>query len=229
MHPLEKFTRRNEPVAQSASSIVSKANAAAPTTFRGTVLSPDTPVAPPPWVRVAAPPRPVVAEAPAAPPAPPPPSPEQVAAPFKAKIAELEQQLAAERARMVAVVQKVDADLQQFESNARALIVDMALVAARVFVGETVPAEAVKNAVGKAIENLPLTPGMTLHVAAANADALKDQVPTALRISVDPNLKPGDCRLEADSGGVDARLEVRAHELRQRLLATLLDGRGDAE
>lgn len=221
MHPLEKFTRKSEPVAQPASPT--------PTTFRGTVLAPDTPVAPPPWVRVVAPPMPVVAEAPKAPPAPPPPSPEQVAAPFKAKLAELEAQLAAERGRMVAVVQKIDADLQQFESNARALIVDMSLVAARVFVGETVPAEAVKNAVGKAIENLPLTPGMTLHVAAANADALKDQVPTALKISVDPNLKPGDCRLESDSGGVDGRLEVRAHELRQRLLATLLDGRGDAE
>ena len=86
-----------------------------------------------------------------------------------------------------------------------------------------------RSAVIEAIDNLPLTPGMTLHVAAANADALKDQVPAALKISVDPNLKPGDCRLESDSGGVDARLEVRAHELRQRLLATLLDGRGDAE
>ena len=105
----------------------------------------------------------------------------------------------------------------------------MALVAARVFVGETGSVEAIKNVVAKAIESLPLTPGMTLHVAAANAEALKGQLPATLRISVDPGLKPGDCRLESDSGGVDARLEVRAHELRQRLLAALLDGRGDAE
>jgi flagellar biosynthesis/type III secretory pathway protein FliH len=98
-----------------------------------------------------------------------------------------------------------------------------------VFVGETGSVEAIKNVVAKAIESLPLTPGMTLHVAAANAEALKGQLPATLRISVDPGLKPGDCRLESDSGGVDARLEVRAHELRQRLLAALLDGRGDAE
>jgi flagellar biosynthesis/type III secretory pathway protein FliH len=87
----------------------------------------------------------------------------------------------------------------------------------------------VKNAVGKAVENLSLTPGMVLRIAAANAEALKDHVPQELKIVVDPTLKPGDCRLDSDSGGVDARLEVRAHELRQRLLATLLDGRGDAE
>jgi hypothetical protein len=216
MHPLEKFTRKS-PLAPPPTTTTT-------TAFRGVVLAPGTPVAPPPWVRMLEPP-PVEFEEPPEPPPPPPPSPEQIVAPFKAKIAELERQIAAERARMVEVAHKVDADLQQFESNARALIVDMALVAARVFVGETVPAEAVKNAVGKAIENLPLTPGMTLHVAAAHAEALKNQVPATLKIAVDPSLKPGDCRLESDSGGVDARLETRAHELRQRLLATLLDGR----
>jgi hypothetical protein len=219
MHPLEKFTRK----ANAAPPAPAPTSSAA--TFRGTVLSPDAPVAPPPWVRLLEPPPPDAFEEPLAPLPPPPPSPEQIAAPFKARIAELERQLATERSRMVNVVQKVDADLQQFESNARALIVDMALVAARVFVGETVPTEAVKNAVGKAVENLPLTPGMTLYVASANADAIKEHVPASLKIMVDPNLKPGDCRLDSDNGGIDGRLEVRAHELRQRLLATLLDGR----
>jgi hypothetical protein len=222
MHPLERFTRKSESDLRPASST--------PTAFRGTVLAADAPVSLPPWVRsVAPPPEEAALDEPEAPPPPPAPSPEQIAAPFKAKIAALEQQLTAERARMVEVAQRIDADLTQFESTARALIVDMALVAARVFVGETLPVDAIKNAVGKAIEGLPLTPGMTLHVAAANAEALKDQVPATLRISVDPRLVPGDCRLESDSGGVDARLEVRAHELRQRLLAALLDGRGDAE
>jgi len=223
MHPLERFTRKAEPELRPASTA---------TTFRGTVLAAGTPVALPPWARqqLPAPEEPASSPSPpAAPAAPPPPSPEQVAAPLKAKIAELEGQLAAERKRLVEVTKKIDADLVQFESNARALIVDMALVAARVFVGESAPVEAVKNAVGKALESLPLTPGMTLRVAAANAEALKDHVPATLKIAVDPNLKPGDCRLESDSGGVDARLEVRAHELRQRLLAALLDGRGDAE
>jgi hypothetical protein len=224
VHPLEKFTRKAEHQHQPEPTST--------TTFRGTILSAGTPVAPPPWVRAL--PEPAAAaviEAPktATPAAPPPPSPDEVAAPFKAKIAELERQLAAERARMVETTKKVEADLQQFESNARALIVDMALVAARVFVGEVVSADAVKNAVGKAVENLSLTPGMVLRIAAANAEALKDHVPQELKIVVDPTLKPGDCRLDSDSGGVDARLEVRAHELRQRLLATLLDGRGDAE
>jgi hypothetical protein len=225
MHPLERFTRKSEPELRSASTT--------PTAFRGTVLAAGTPVTLPPWVRNTLPPPEEVSEfAPAAsapPPLPPPPSPEQIAAPFKAKIAALEQQLAAERTRIVEVAQKVDADLVQFESTARALIVDMALVAARVFVGEAAPVEAVRNAVGKALESLPLTPGMTLHVAGANAEALKEHVPATLKIAVDPNLKPGDCRLESDSGGVDGRLEVRAHELRQRLLAALLDGRGDGE
>ena len=225
MHPLEKFTRKTAVLPTPAATTTT-------TTFRGSVLSPGAPVSLPPWVRMLEPPPDALEEqvvAAAAPPAPPPPSPEQIAAPFKARIAELEAQLAAERARMAAAAQKVDLDLQRFESNARALIVDMALVAARVFVGETVSVEAVTNAVGKAIENLPLTPGMTLRVAAANAEALKSKVPDTLKIVVDPTLKPGDCRLDSESGGVDARLEVRAHELRQRLLATLLDGRGDAE
>jgi hypothetical protein len=215
MHPLEKFTRKTEVPTQPASTT---------TTFRGSVLSSETPVAPAPWIRSMAPVPAPTAEA-AKPPAPPPPSPEQIAAPFKERIAQLEKELAAERSRLVEVVRRIDTDLQQFESNARELVVDMALVAARVFVGEAVPVEAVKNAVGKAMENLPLTPSMTLRVAAANADALKGHVPATLTIAVDPNLKPGDCRLEAEAGGVDGRLEVRAHELRQRLLATLLDGR----
>jgi hypothetical protein len=221
MHPLEKFTRKMEHRSATASMSPS-------VPFRGMVLSADMPVSAAPWVRVpqsVAPTEPELAKSPP----PPPPSPEEVAAPFKEQIALLEAQLTAERARFIEVSQKIDLDLQHFESNARALIIDMALVAARVFVGETGSVEAIKNVVAKAIESLPLTPGMTLHVAAANAEALKGQLPATLRISVDPSLKPGDCRLESDSGGVDARLEVRAHELRQRLLAALLDGRGDAE
>ena len=222
MHPLEKFTRKMEHRSTTASMPPS-------VPFRGMVLSADMPVSAAPWVRVPQSVAPTEPELAKSPPPPPPPSPEQVAAPFKEQIALLEAQLIAERARFIEVSQKIDLDLQHFESNARALIIDMALVAARVFVGETGSVEAIKNVVAKAIESLPLTPGMTLHVAAANAEALKGQLPATLRISVDPSLKPGDCRLESDSGGVDARLEVRAHELRQRLLAALLDGRGDAE
>jgi hypothetical protein len=220
MHFLEKFTKKTDfevkPTAQ--------------TTYRGAVLSADTPVSPPPWVRSTTTPveAPKAAAAPSPPP-PPAPTPEELVAPYKLKISELQAELATERQRMVGVAQRIDQDLVRFESNARALIIDMALVAAQVFVGSETPVQAIKNAVAKAIETLPLTPSMVLHVAAANADAMKDHVPATLKVMVDPGLRPGDCRLSSENGGVDARLEVRAQELRQRLIAALLDGRGDAQ
>lgn len=223
MHFLEKFTKKTD----------FEVKATSQTTYRGAVLSADTPVSSPPWVRSSTTPgeqpKAAAATPPPSPPMPPTPTPEELIAPYKQKISELQADLAVERQRMIGVAQRIDQDLVRFESNARALIIDMSLVAAQVFVGSETPVEAVKNAVSKAIETLPLTPSMVLSVAAANADALKDHVPATLKIVVDPALKPGDCRLSSENGGVDARLEVRAQELRQRLIAALLDGRGDVE
>jgi hypothetical protein len=221
MHFLEKFTKKTDFELKTTSA----------TTYRGAILSADTPVSSPPWIRssTASVEQPKAAVPPPSPPPPPTPTPEELIAPYKQKISELQAELAVERQRMVGVAQRIDQDLVRFESNTRALIIDMALVAAQVFVGSEIPVEAIKNAVAKASETLPITPSMVLFVAAANADAMKDHVPATLKIVVDPALKPGDCRLSSENGGVDARLEVRAQELRQRLIAALLDGRGDAE
>lgn len=219
MHPLEQFTKKTHfTITQTTQ-----------TTYRGAVLEPGTPVSRPPWAETA-PVRPV-AVAPEAPPppSPPAPTPEEIIAPYRRKVSELEGQLARERQQMSSAVQRIEQDLTRFESNARALIVDMALIAAQVFVGSEAPVEAIKNVVTKAIEALPLTPTAVLYVAPQNADALKEQPPSAVKIAVDPTLKPGDCRLSSEHGGVDGRLETRAQELRQRLLTALLDGRGDAE
>jgi len=222
MHPLEQFTRKTEFATKQTTQ----------TAYRGAILEPGAPVSMPPWA-TSAPAKPVtVAPAtpsPPPPPPPPPPSPEEIVAPYKRKISELEGQLAQERQQMSSVVERIEQDLTRFESNARALIVDMALIAAQVFVGSEASVEAIKNVVGKAIEALPLTPTTVLYVAPQNADALKEQPPSTLKIAVDPTLKPGDCRLSSENGGVDGRLETRAQELRQRLLTALLDGRGDAE
>lgn len=222
MHPLEKFTRKTEFAIKQTTQ----------TTYRGAILEPGAPVSMPPWV-AAAPAKTVAAgpATPSPPPPPPPPAPssEEIVAPYKRKISELEGQLAQERQRISSAVERIEQDLTRFESNARTLIVDMALIAAQVFVGSEASVEAIKNVVGKAIEALPLTPTTVLYVAPQNADALKEQSPSSLKIAVDPTLKPGDCRLSSESGGVDGRLETRAQELRQRLLTALLDGRGDAE
>jgi flagellar biosynthesis/type III secretory pathway protein FliH len=222
MHPLEQFTRKTEFAIKPTT----------PTTYRGAILDPGAPVSLPPWA-AAAPAKPVAAEpaTPATPAPPPPPTPtaDEIAAPYKRKISELEKQLAQERQQMASAVQRIEQDLTRFESNARALIVDMSLTAAQVFVGSEAPVEAIRNVVGKVIEVMPLTPTTVLYVAPQNAEALKDQPPSTLKIAVDPALKPGDCRLSSEHGGIDGRLETRAQELRQRLLTALLDGRGDAE
>ena len=222
MHPLEQFTRKTEFAIKETTQTV----------YRGVILEPGAPVSMPPWA-ASAPAKPVAADpatpSPPSPPPPPAPSPDEIVAPYKRKISELEGQLAQERQRMSSAVERIEEDLTRFESNARALIVDMALIAAQVFVGSEASVEAIKNVVGKAIEALPLTPTTVLYVAPQNADALKEQPPSFLKIAVDPTLKPGDCRLSSENGGVDGRLETRAQELRQRLLTALLDGRGDAE
>jgi hypothetical protein len=223
MHPLEQFTRKTEFAIKPTT----------PTMYRGAILEPGAPVSLPPWA-AAAPTRPVAADpaTPSPPPAPPPPptpTADEIAAPYKRKISELEKQLAQERQQMASAVQRIEQDLTRFESNARALIVDMSLTAAQVFVGSEAPVEAIRNIVGKVIEVMPLTPTTVLYVAPQNAEALKDQPPSTLKIAVDPALKPGDCRLSSEHGGIDGRLETRAQELRQRLLTALLDGRGDAE
>jgi flagellar biosynthesis/type III secretory pathway protein FliH len=222
MHPLEQFTRKTEFAIKPTTQ----------TTYRGAILEPGAPVSIPPWA-AAAPAKTVAADpatpSPTAPPPPPAPSPDEIAAPYKRKISELEGQLTQERQRMSSAVERIEQDLTHFESNARELIVDMALIAAQVFVGSEASVEAIRNVVSKAIESLPLTPTTVLYVAPQNADALKEQPPSSLKIAVDPTLKPGDCRLSSENGGVDGRLETRAQELRQRLLTALLDGRGDAE
>lgn len=224
MHPLEQFTRKTEFAIKPTT----------PSTYRGAILEPGAPVSMPPWA-AAAPTKSVAADPATASPSPPPPPPapaptaEEIAAPYKRKISELEKQLAQERQQMASAVQRIEQDLTRFESNARALIVDMSLTAAQVFVGSEASVEAIRNVVGKVIEVMPLTPTTVLYVSPQNAEALKDQPPSTLKIAVDPALKPGDCRLSSEHGGIDGRLETRAQELRQRLLTALLDGRGDAE
>jgi len=222
MHPLEQFTQKTEFAIKPTTT----------TTYRGAILEPGAPVSMPPWV-AAAPTRPVVADPATPPPPTPPPAPaptaDEIAAPYKRKISELEKQLAQERQQMASAVQRIEQDLTRFESNARALIVDMSLIAAQVFVGSEASVQAIRNVLGKALEAMPLTPTTVLYVAPQNAEALKDQPPSTLKIAVDPALKPGDCRLSSEHGGVDGRLETRAQELRQRLLTALLDGRGDTE
>ena len=127
MHQLEQFTRKTEFAIKETTQTV----------YRGAILEPGAPVSMPPWA-ASAPSKPVAADpaTPSPPPPPPAPSPDELVAPYKGKISELEGQLAQERQRMSSAVERIEQELTRFESNARALIVDMALIAAQVFVLE---------------------------------------------------------------------------------------------
>ena len=165
MHPLEQFTRKTEFAIKETTQTV----------YRGVILEPGAPVSMPPWA-ASAPAKPVAADpatpSPPSPPPPPAPSPDEIVAPYKRKISELEGQLAQERQRMSSAVERIEEDLTRFESNARALIVDMALIAAQVFVGSEASVEAIKNVVGKAIEDIELPPGTTIGAIVRDDEVL---------------------------------------------------------
>ena len=123
----------------------------------------------------------------------------------------------AQAARLVAMLRNIETARQQMLDKLAEQILDLALDVANQVVRTTLKLrpELIVPVVREAMQALPAVQGEPLLVLnPADAEFVREQLAEELerdhwRVAVDPNMKPGGCRIETTGGDIDATVGKR--------------------